>query len=102
MSQAWIRYAGMILFLMTGVVRAQSSPRHDAWLMRNYRFTGPPSPSELKPVDPVLTDLKALRDTIWTILRRAKSEEDYESALAAAAQAVSTTQMIGASTSHQH
>jgi len=101
MSQAWIRYAGMILFLMTGVGRAQTSPGHDAWLMRNYRFTGPPSPRELKPADPVLTDLKALRDTVWTILRRAKSEDDYESALAAAAQATSATQLIGAITEHQ-
>jgi hypothetical protein len=101
MSQAWIRYASMILFLMTEIVRAQSSPTHDAWLMRNYRFTGPPSPSELKPVDPVLTDLKALRDTVWTILRRAKSEDDYESALAAAAQTISATQLIGAITERQ-
>jgi hypothetical protein len=103
MSQSWIRHAaaGMALFLITGVVRAQLSPGHDAWLMRNYKFTTPPPPSQFKPVDPVLTDLKALRDSVWTILRRAKSDDDYESALAAAGQAVSITELIGAITEHQ-
>ncbi len=103
MSQAWIRYAvaGAILTWMTGVSRAQLPPSHDAWLMQNYHRTGPPPASELIPADPVLTELKEIQSTVRTILRRAKSEGDYESALAAAAQAVSNAQLIGAVIDHQ-
>lgn len=93
--------AGVILCPMMGVSRAQSAPTHDAWLMQNYRFTGPPPPGELKPSDPVLSELRHIQSTLWTILSRAKSEGDYETALAAAAQTVANAQVIGAITEHQ-
>jgi hypothetical protein len=102
MSQAWIRYgiASIILVPMIGVSRAQA-PSHDAWLMQNYRFTGPPPPDELGPVDPVLTELREIQSTVRTILRRAKLEGDYAAALAAAAQAAANAQLIGAITEQQ-
>src|SRR5579864_4069475 len=103
MPHTSIRYAvaGLILVPMIGVSRAQSPPPHDDWLMQNYRFTGPPPPSELRPVDPVLTELREIQSTIRTILRRAKLEGDYEAALAAAAQAAENAQLIGAITEQQ-
>lgn len=103
MSQAWIRYsvAAGILVLMTWDSRAQLPPGHDAWLMQNYRFTGPPPPSRLVPADPVLTELKGIQDTLWTIIRRAKAEEDYPSVLAAAAQAAANAQLMGVIAEHQ-
>jgi hypothetical protein len=102
MSQTWIRYgvASIILVPMIGVARAQAPP-HDAWFMQNYRFTGPPPPDELRPVDPVLTELREIQSTVRTILRRAKWEGDYEAALAAAAQAAANAQLIGAITEQQ-
>ena len=103
MSLFWMRYVitGIILFPMTGVSRAQSRPQHDAWLMQNYRFTGPPAPSEVKPVDSVLTELRGIQGTVRTILSRAKSDGDYYAALAAAELAVANAQLIGAITEHQ-
>jgi hypothetical protein len=103
MSQPWLRYslAGITLALMTLDSHAQSPQPHDAWLMQNYRFTGPPPPSKLVPADPVLTELKGIQDTLWTIIRRAKAEEDYPSVLAATAQATANAQLIGAITEHQ-
>jgi hypothetical protein len=103
MTHTWIRYAvaGLILTALIGVSRAQSPPAHDAWFMQNYRFAGPPPPSELKSVDPVLTELREIQSKVLTILRRAKSERDYEAALAAAAQAVANAQLIGAMTERQ-
>ena len=103
MTHTWIRYAvgGLILIPLMGVSRAQSPPAHDAWFMENYRFTGPPPPGELKPVDPVLTEMRQIQSRVLTILRRAKSERDYEAALAAAAQAVANAQLIGALTERQ-
>jgi hypothetical protein len=103
MSQNWMPYvaAGMILVPMAGALRAQSATPHDAWLMRNYRFVTPPPPSKFKPVDPVLTELYSIQDTVRMMLRRAKSEGDYESALAAADLAISNAQLIGAVTEQQ-
>jgi hypothetical protein len=103
MPHSWIRYAvaGLILIPLIGVSRAQSPPAHDAWFMQNYRFAGPPPPGELKSVDPVLGELREIQSKVMTILRRAKSERDYEAALAAAAQAVANAQLIGAMTERQ-
>jgi hypothetical protein len=103
MPHTWIRYAvaGLILIPLIGVSRAQSPPAHDAWFMQNYRFAGPPPPGELKSVDPVLAELREIQSKVVTILRRAKSERDYEAALAAAAQAVANAQLIGAMTERQ-
>ena len=51
MSQACVRYAVAAIFvtLTIGISPAQLRPNHDAWLMRNYRFTGPPPPGERNP-----------------------------------------------------
>ena len=98
MPQVWMRYlaAGILLFPMVGVSRAQSNTPQGAWLMKNYRFTGPPPPREVQPIDSVLTELRGLQSTIRTILTRAKFEGDYESALAAVAQLAANAQLIGA------
>ena len=100
MPHTWMRYAvaGIILVPMIGV--SQGPPR-DAWLMQNYRFTGPPPLSELRPVDPVLTELREIQSTVLTILRRAKLDGDYEAALAAAGQAAANAELIGAITEQQ-
>jgi hypothetical protein len=102
MSQFWMRYvaAGVILFPIVSVSRAQSNPTHDAWLMQNYRFTGPPPPGEVKPI-PVSIELQRIQSTVRRILSRAKFEGDYEAALAASAQAVANAQLIGAVTEHE-
>jgi len=103
MTHTWIRYvvAVLILIPLIGASRAESPPAHDAWFTQNYRFAGPPLPGELKSVDPVLTELREIQSKVVTILRRAKLERDYEAALAAAAQAVAITQLIGAMTERQ-
>jgi hypothetical protein len=67
----------------------------DAWLMKNYRFTGPPKPGEVKPVDPVVADLQSIQSLVESIMRRAKLDEDYGTALTAAAQAAANAQVIG-------
>jgi hypothetical protein len=103
MSQSLVRYvvAACILFPSAGVSLAQPAPGHDAWLMRNYRFTGPPKPSELVPVAPVLMELREIQSSVRTILSRARLDGDYETALAAAAQAVENAQLMDAITERQ-
>jgi hypothetical protein len=64
--------------------------------MKNYRFTGPPPPGERNSVDPVLTELKEIQGVVRAIMRRASFEDDYESAIIAAGQAVANAQLIGA------
>jgi hypothetical protein len=54
--------------------------------MQNYRFTGPPAPGSVKPTDPVISELWRIQDNMHWILWRAKQDEDYWTALAAAAQ----------------
>src|SRR4051794_37010222 len=80
------------LFLAGGVCRAQSS---DNWLMQNYRFTGPPAPGEIRPTDPVISELQEIQNTTMAILRKANFAGDYEAALAAAAQATANAQLRG-------
>jgi hypothetical protein len=104
MSQAWMRYAaaGMVLIPMIGVCHAQLPPAHDAWLMQNYRFTGPPPPGELRPaVDPVLSEIRDIQSTVRFILHRAEMDQDYETALVAAGQAVANAQLMGAILDHR-
>ena len=98
MSQAWIRYAVTPIFVVVtiGISPAQLRPNHDSWLMQNYRFTGPPPPGERQPVDPVLIELKEIQGVVRAIMRRASFEDDYESAIIAAGQAVANAQLIGA------
>src|SRR5712675_2018899 len=97
MLRLWMRcvVAGIVLFSMTWASRAQSTTPQGAWLMKNYRFTGPPPPREVKPVDSVLIELRGIQTTIRTILNQAKFEGDYETALAAAQQLVANAQLIG-------
>jgi len=68
---------------------------HDAWLMKNYRFTGPPPAGSIRPVDPVVAELRQIQSTLISIMHRAAFDWDYEAALAAAAQAASNAQAIG-------
>jgi hypothetical protein len=73
---------------------AQSPEPHDAWLMRNYRFAPPPAP-QVEPVNPVIAQLQEIQNTTLNILRKANFAGDFEAALAAAAQATATAQVIG-------
>jgi hypothetical protein len=63
--------------------------------MKNYRFTGPPKPGTVKPTDPVVADLESIQSLVESIMRRAKLDEDYGTALAAASQAAANAQIIG-------
>lgn len=103
MSQSWIHFAaaGMVLFPLVGISHAQLPPGHDAWLMQNYRFTGPPPPGEVRPpVDP-LGQIREIQSTVRFMMRQAEFEGDYEAALAAAAQAVANAQWMGAIIEHR-
>ncbi len=93
----FLRYAAVcsVLVLTTGVSPAQSSKYGDNWLMQNYRFAGPPAPSELRPTDPVVSELQEIQNTILAILRKANFAGDFEAALAAAAQATANAQLRG-------
>jgi hypothetical protein len=75
--------------------RAGSKEPSDAWLMQNYRFAPPPAPGDIKPVSPALGQLQEIQNTTLNILRKANLAGDYEAALAAAAQATATAQLIG-------
>ncbi len=66
----------------------------DAWLMQNYRFTGPPAAMETGPVDPAIAALTDIQNTTLAILRKADFAGDYEAALAAAAQAAANVQLM--------
>ncbi len=90
-----------VLVLASGVGRAQSSDAQESWLMQNYRFTGPPPPGEVRPTDPVMSDLKEIQSFLLSILRKANFNGDYDSALAAAAQAAANAQLMGAIAQHQ-
>jgi len=87
-----------VLFCTAALSFAQSKEPSDAWLMRNYRFAPPPAPGEIRPVSPALGQLQEIQNTTLNILRKANLEGDYEAALAAAAQATATAQLIGALT----
>jgi hypothetical protein len=77
---------------------AQSPASRSSWLMQNYRFTGPPAPGSVRPIDPVVNELWRVQNAVQWILQRAKSDQDYETALAAAWQAAENAQAIGAVT----
>jgi hypothetical protein len=85
----------MVLAVSVGVSHAQSSEPRDAWLMKNYRFTGPPAPGSIEPMDPVVAELRQIQNTLLSILRKTDFGKDYEAALAAADQATATAQLIG-------
>jgi len=84
-----------LLLLASAACFAQSREPSDAWLMQNYRFAGPPAPGEIPPVSPTVAQLQEIQNTTLSILRKANFAGDYEAALAAAAQATATAQLIG-------
>jgi hypothetical protein len=88
--------AAAVLVASGGVSRAQQPQPRDAWLMQNYRFTGPPAAGSIQPVDPIISDLRQILNTLLSIMRKADYAEDYEAALAAAGQAASAAQLLGA------
>jgi VWFA-related protein len=81
-----------------------SKPSGASWLMRNYRFTGPPSAGELRAraTDPIILELQQIQNTVLAILRKTDFAKDYEAALAASAQATVNAQLIGSLTERQH
>ncbi|HTS66709.1 MAG TPA: hypothetical protein VMH28_32015 [Candidatus Acidoferrales bacterium] len=87
-----------MLFLAISSCLAQSREPDDSWLMKNYRFAGPPAPGEIQPVSPTVAQLQEVQNTVLSILRKADFAGDFETALAAAAQAASNAQLIGAVT----
>ena len=88
----------MVLFFTAAMLLAQTKEPSDAWLMQNYRFAPPPAPGEIRPVGPALGQLQEIQNTTLNILRKANLYGDFEAALAAAAQATATAQLIGALT----
>lgn len=84
------------LALSGGVSQAQNCRQRDAWLMKNYRFAGPPKPGSIEPVDPVVAQLRQIQNTILSVMRKTNYGEDYEGTLFAAEQAIDTEQVIAA------
>jgi len=82
-----------------GISHAQSA--RDAWLTQNYRFTGPPAPGSVQPADPVVSELWRIQDNMHWMMWRARQDEDYWTALAAAAQMSNNVLAIGAVTEHR-
>jgi len=86
---------GAVPILATAACLAQIQPPSDAWLMQNYRFAAPPAPGDIKPVSPAVWQLQEIQNTMLNILRKANLYGDFETALAAAAQATANAQLIG-------
>jgi len=87
-----------VSILATATCFAQSREPSDAWLMQNYRFAGPPAPGEIPQVSPTVAQLQEIQNTTLSILRKADFAGDFETALAAAAQATAAAQLIGSVT----
>jgi hypothetical protein len=83
------------LAISGGGLLAQSADSRDAWLMKNYRFTGPPPPGSIAPADPVVSELRQVQNMLLSIMRKADYGEDWEAALAAGEQAAAISQLIG-------
>lgn len=88
----------LVFFCTTVISLAQTKAPSDAWLMQNYRFAPAPQPGEIRPVSPAIGQLQEIQNTTLNILRKADFAGDYEAALAAAAQATATAQLIGSLT----
>jgi hypothetical protein len=73
---------------------AQSNAPRDAWLMQNYRFTGPPPPGSVRPTDPILSELWRIQDAVTRLMLQARLDWDYGTAIAAASQASANAQLI--------
>jgi hypothetical protein len=87
-----------LLVLSAGISRAQPSEPRDAWLMKNYRFTGPLPAGEFVQTDALTSQLRGIQNSVLAILRKANYDRDFETALAAAAQAAANAQLIAAIT----
>jgi hypothetical protein len=82
-----------LILLSAAALHAQNNQPRDSWMMKNYHFAGAPAPTV--PPDQVLAELRQIQDTLLSIMRKADFARDYEAALAAAAQATETAQLIG-------
>jgi hypothetical protein len=83
----WVSAAVLALITVgLQVSFAQPVAREEAWLKQNYRFTGPPAPGTVQPTDPVVSELWRVQDDIRWIYWRAKSYDDFPTALVAAGQ----------------
>lgn len=87
--------ASAVIALTGGASQVLQAQPRDAWLMKNYHFTGPPPAGSIVPTDPVVSELRQIQNTLLSIMRKADFFEDYETALAAAEQATATAQLIG-------
>ena len=87
-----------IVFFFTAISLAQTKEPSDAWLMKNYRFAAAPAPGDIRPVSLALGQLQEIQNPTLNILHKANYAGDYEAALAAAAQAMATAQLIGSLT----
>jgi hypothetical protein len=86
----------LCLCLLAGATLAVAqSPGYNAWLMKNYHFTGPPPAASLQPVDPVVSELRQIQGTLTSIMRKADFAEDWETAIIAGTQAIGNAQLIG-------
>ena len=85
-----------ILLCAMGVASATSPPRRDAWLMKNYRFTGPPAPRMVGVADPAVSGLQQVQGRLEAMVRRAILDEDPVTALYALIQMSINAQQIGA------
>lgn len=85
-----------VMILTAAFAPAQTREPGDAWLMQNFRFAPAPQPGEVPPVSPTVARLQEVLQTTLSILHKANHDGDYEAALAAAAQATATIQMLGA------
>src|SRR5690349_11262752 len=97
-SRSLLACAAFVLagFILAGFpALAQTSEPRDAWLMRNYHFTGPVGGGETQPDDP-RAQLDEIQRTVLSILRKTNFAGDYEAALAAAAQAAANVQFQAA------
>jgi len=73
---------------------AQNNTSSPSWLMQNYRFTVPPAPEDIPPVNPTVATLEEIQHATLDMMHKAKIAGDYEAALAAAAQAVANAQLL--------
>jgi hypothetical protein len=87
-----------LLFAIALTAAAGFAQSRDSWLMQNYRFTGPPRPGTAPPPTSAVNQLKEIQNATLSIMRKADFWGDWEAALAAAAQATATAQLIGALT----
>ena len=86
------------MLLAAGLSWATDPDERGAWLMMNYRFTGPPPPRMVSAGDAAVSELRQVQAALGSILRRANLDEDYFSALSATAQMAINAVQLGAMT----